>query len=214
MQHAKISRYTCYGLSKAAVLPVVTGGLFLLMSNVYAAAIGEFSSSGRIGYAVATPVLFVNDPDGETQEAYTLLPFDFIYTNRWSGAQRFWTEVYYQENTLNPTTHEIGQAITRLGARFTLQSRLNLLLPGKPWFGVGLQIAQENYSLRHTIDEEGFLLEAYPDRDTLAVSMLMDAATEWRLSRRWDVGAKGMYALPINDGAAELSVAAVFLYSF
>ena len=127
---------------------------------------------------------------------------------------RFWSEVYYQEGTLDPTSKEIGQAIKRVGARLSIQSHLNLALPGKPWFGVGLQVEQENYSLRHTVDEYGFLLQTYPDRETLAVSVLVDAATEWRLSRRWDLSGKAAYAIPVNNGIAELAFAAVFLFSF
>lgn len=189
-------------------------GLFVCMPNVEAAAIGEFSTSGRIGYALAAPILFVDDPDGQTQTTYMLQPFNLVYTDRLVSTARFWSEVYYQEGTLDPTSKEIGQAIKRVGARLSIQSHLNLALPGKPWFGVGLQVEKENYSLRHTVDEDGFLLQTYPDRETLAVSVLVDAATEWRLSRRWDLSGKAAYAIPVNNGIAELAFAAVFLFSF
>lgn len=214
MQDVTIHQNACRNFGKRTMLVVCAWVVLVCASTVQAAAIGEFSSSGRIGYALAAPLLFVDDPDGETKSTYLFQPFTVVYTDKLVSTARFWSEVYYQEGSLTPSPQEIGQAFKRLGARLSIQSHLNLTLPGKPWFGVGLQVEQENYSLRHTVDEEGFLLQNYPDRDNLALSVLVDAATEWRLSRRWDVSGKAVYALPVNKGIAEIAIAAVFLYSF
>ena len=42
-----------------------------------------------------------------------------------------------------------------------------------PWLGLGLDLSRSDYSKRHTVDSDGFLLERFSDRDETGLGLVI-----------------------------------------
>ena len=158
-----------------------------MSGELRAAALGLPENTARIGYAVGMSRLIVDDPAGSTKAAVSVRPLTLIYTD-WlqSGGLRYWIEGYYASATLDAGANEVGQDVSRAGARVVLQRNIPLG-SWSPWLGLGLDVSRNRYSKRHTEDRDGFLLAAYPDRSKTGVGIVVHAVSEKTNTPTWDV---------------------------
>jgi hypothetical protein len=171
-------------------------------------------STAKIGYAAGAVHLSVDDSKGDTSDDWAILPITLIYTDWLMRDIRFWTDFYYYETDLDASTRNVGQNVERYGLRLSLQKSLRVSPLWAPWFGIGLDVSQTQYSDRHTVDEEGFLLERYADRDETAVSLIVNVLSEWSLTKKWSAGVKLEQAIPINADITDSRAYAVVLYKY
>jgi len=184
-----------------------------LSGQVSAAAIGLPENTARIGYAVGVSRLAMDDPDGSTKAAVGVQPLTLIYTDWLPRGWRYWAEGYYFRTSLDASTSDIGQDASRIGARLAVQRNVQW---GKwsPWLGVGLDISRNHYSKRYTVDSDGFLLNAYPDRSSTALGITAHIVSEWALARDWDLSTKLEQVFPVNGGITETSLSVGVLYRY
>ncbi len=188
--------------------------LALVMSGeVTAAAIGMPESTARVGYAAGFSRLVVDDPAGSTAAKWAVQPFTLIYTDWLTSGLRYWAEVYYHTASLDAGPNKIGQDVSRSGARLSVQRGVNLG-GWSPWLGAGLVVSRDDYSGRHTEDEDGFLLSAYADRAETGVGLALQAVSEWPLSRQWDLSAKLEQVIPVSGGVGETALSFGILYRY
>ncbi len=181
-------------------------------SDVHASAIGAPEKTGRIGYGITAGLVSVEDPNGKSERVSDLFPFNLVYTDQWLGGFRYWAELFYQETTFDASTSDVGQDASRLGLRLSVQKRLRIPQPWEIWGGIGLYAGREEFTVRHTVDADGFLSQAFPDRSETILGVQFDLVSEWTLNRRWDIATKALYSLPFGDGIEELSISVLFLY--
>lgn len=179
-----------------------------------AAPLGLPKSTAKIGYGIGAGYVSVDDPDGDTKNSTTVLPFNFIYTDWIKGDIRQWTELYYYKTSLDADVNNIGQDVERYGVRFSLQKSFRLAKSWSPWLGAGIDLSNASYSARHTKDSEGFLIQAYPDREETDVSILLNLISEWSLQQDWTIGAKLEQSIPIGGDIMEFSAVITILYRY
>lgn len=188
--------------------------LALTMSGeAMAVAIGLPENTARIGYAAGFSRLAVDDPAGSTEAKWSVQPLTLIYTDWLSGGLRYWAEVYYHTASLDAGPGSVGQDVSRLGGRFSVQRSVNVG-GWSPWLGAGVAVSRDSYSARHTEDEDGFLLSAYPDRDETGFGVVLQAVNEWELSRQWDLSAKLEQLIPVSGGVSETALSFGVLYRY
>ncbi len=186
----------------------------VLVARPAYAALGLPENTAKLGYAMGTAYVSVDDPAGNTAKEWTLLPLTLIHTDWLIGDIRYWSELFYYKAVLDPTASKVGQNMEQYGFRISLQKNLRVTRLWVPWFGVGIGASQVIYTTRHTIDSDGFLLAAYSDREQTSVTLLLNIVSEWPLARNWDIGVKLEQAIPIDGDINESSALIMLLYRY
>ena len=155
----------------------------------------------------------MDDPDGDSEDEWSARPINFIYTDRAFDSYRYWAEAFYQDTVLSASTSQIGQEVTQLGVRGSVQREIARHAIGTSWLGAGLQLSYDDYQKRHTIDNAGFLAQTYPDRSGLEPALLINYVFEKKLAG-WDVAGKLEKSIATGDGTSEFTFAVALLMSF
>ncbi|WP_455202466.1 hypothetical protein [Kaarinaea lacus] len=179
-----------------------------------AAPLGLPKNTAKIGYGIGAGYVSVDDPDGDTKNNLTVLPFNFIYTDWLKGEIRQWTELYYYKTSLDADANNIGQDVERYGIRFSLQKSFRLARSWSPWLGVGIDVSNASYTARHTKDSDGFLIQSFPDREETDLSVLLNMISEWSLRQEWTIGAKLEQSIPTSGDIMEFSAVMTILYRY
>jgi len=187
---------------------------FLFTSYSLAAPLGLPQSTGKIGYSIGTSNISLDDPDGATKDSWTAQPFNLIYTDWLIRDIRQWSEVYYYKTSLDADASNIGQNIERYGLRFSLQKTFRLTQTWSPWFGAGLDLSSSHFSTRHTKDSDGYLIEAFDDRNETGISLILNVLSEWSLQKDWTLGAKLEQSVPFGGDITEFTAALTILYRY
>ena len=195
---------------------LIFGMLMLFVSfSTYGAALGQPQRTSMIGYAMGAALVSVDDPAGGTEASWTLQPITLVYTARvWRSSLRYWSELYYYKTILDASSTKIGQDVERYGMRLSLQKNLKILPKFSAWFGAGLDISQEKFTTRHTVDRDGFLIKAYPDREGANVAGVINVVSEWSLPRNWIIAAKLEQSIPFDGHITESLAAVTLLYRY
>ena len=181
---------------------IVVALILFVSSSAYGAALGQPQRTSMLGYSLGATVISVDDSAGDT-DAVRL----------WSSV-RYWSEFYYYQATLDAGLNRIGQDARRYGMRFSLQKSLPVTPKWLTWLGAGVDISQAKYTTRHTVDDEGFLLETYPDRKETTAAGVINIVGEWSLTRVWTIGAKPEHSFPSNGHIKEPLAAVTLLYRY
>jgi hypothetical protein len=182
--------------------------------SIHTAAIDMPENTARFGYALGMARLSIDDPDGATDTVTEVQPITFTYTNWLNGGYRYWSELYYQQTSLDASTTAIGQDIAQYGLRFSVQRNLPMGDNWTPWLGLGLDLSRSDYSKRHTVDSDGFLLERFSDRDETGLGLVINLVTEWGLRDDWYLSAKLEQIIPLGNGLKATSLSIGVLYSY
>ena len=175
-------------------------------------------STAKIGYSAGLARVSVDDPDGQTESNIGGQPFGLIYTDWFLGGYRYWSEVFYYSATLDDANDNVGQDVERYGLRFSLQKNFRIVQAWAPWLGAGLDVSQAKYTQRHTKYSEGFYKgfrkDIYPDRTEVAVSLLVNAVSEWTIGRDWSLAFKLEQSIPLSSDVSEFLVSGALLYRY
>ncbi|NOZ51830.1 MAG: hypothetical protein GXP08_01615 [Gammaproteobacteria bacterium] len=168
----------------------------------------------HIGYAAGIANVNVGDPDSSTKRVWIFQPFKLIYTDKITSGfpYRYWTELYYQEVSLDASVTDIGQFIKQYGIRVSMQRKMWRTSGWNTWFGAGFDIAQTNYADRHLIDNDGFLTTRFEDREEGEFGVLINFSGEIGLAQNVVFSVKVEQAFVADKGIDTLSLSAVFLY--
>ena len=188
--------------------------LILSIEPLAAAPLGLPQSTAKIGYSAGFVWLSVDDPDGDTENSTGGQPVGLIYTDWFLGDFRYWSELFYYAGSLDASATNIGQDVKRYGVRFSAQKSFRVMEKWAPWFGLGMDVSQAKYSVRHTKTDDGFLKERFPDRDEIAVSLLVNAVSEWSIARDWSIALKLEQSIPLSSDVYEFIVSGAVLYRY
>lgn len=188
--------------------------LLVFSACINAAALGSKKNTAKIGYGVGSVYTSVVDPNLDSENAFALQPFTVIYSDWAIKDMRYWAEFLHHNTHLNASSNKIGQNISRSGFRVSLQKSVRIHKFWAPWFGVGADISQITYTLRHTIDEENFLLKSYSDRKSTALSVVLNASNDWAIERDLTLNAKLEQSIPVFGDLTQLSALLAVLYRY
>lgn len=166
----------------------------------------------RLGYGVSLRHVTVEDPDGSVPAENEFGFLNLFYVDEYSRDTRYYVEFTMSDTDIDAKGNKIGQDISSTGIRTSFQKRLRLGRFFKPWVGAGAGIFQEEFTQRHTIDSDGFLLNTFPDRDTTHLVLSVDASSDWELTEILDLSVRLLYGLPLDDGTGGISLTAILLY--
>lgn len=166
----------------------------------------------RLGYGVSLRHLTVEDPDGNVPADNDFGFLNLFYFDEYARDSRYYVEFTMDDAKIDAKGNKIGQDISSSGIRASFQKRLRLGRFFKPWVGAGCGVFQEEFTQRHTIDSDGFLLNTFPDRDSTHIGLSVDASNEWELTDNFDLGIRLLYGLPLDDGTGGISLTAILLY--
>ena len=187
---------------------------FGVVATGNAAALGMAKTTVNIGYGMGFSRLQVDDPDGDTETAVAFQPIRLIFSDWTESGNRIWLETYFQNTELRASETLIGQYVEHAGMRFQVQRNFALHRHFKPWFGVGLDISVSRYIRRHTMDDEGFLLQDFGSRSNNASGVVLSAMNQWRVNSEWDVGARIEQLIATQNAIDETSLSMFFLFKF
>lgn len=188
--------------------------VFLSIEPLAAVPLGLPQNTAKIGYSAGFAWVSVDDPDGDTKAAIGGQPIGLIYTDWFIGDFRYWTEAYYYSASLDASSTNIGQDVQRYGVRFSTQKSFRVVEKWAPWLGLGLDVSQAKYTVRHTKTDDGFLKEKFPDRDEIAFSLLINAVSEWSIANDWSIALKLEQSIPLSSDVYEFLISGAVLYRY
>ncbi len=184
----------------------------LLATNVGAVAIGAPEKTARIGYGMGVGIININDPQGNVETDASMQLFQLAYSDLWFQGYRYWGDVFFDSSEHKATETKIGQEIRRFGVRAIVHRQMYISDKYTLWAGGGLQLAQEQYKLRHQVDSDGFLVQSFGDRTQTSLALVLDMINEWQINTHWDIGGRLRYSFALGDGVDDLAASVVFLY--
>lgn len=162
----------------------VVVGLLLAAIALPAAARDSF----RFGILPNLAAYKVTDPNGPVESTTGFAPLTAIMFAEAGRDGRLMFQGAYDSFSLNHSTTNIGQDVTSIRGDVSYQMLVRVTRGWKPWFGVGLGYANETYKDRYTLTSGGFLGTRYPDRTKSAFDVLINASSEWKVNKNWDMG--------------------------
>ncbi len=190
------------------LLTLITTILFL---PVIAKGESEAKRSLRYGLMVGTSSMKVDDPDGKTASTTEFSFPNVLLVSDLTRDKRLFINMFGQSGTLDASSTEIGQDITRIGATGMLQFAF---FDKAVWLGAGLGVVQEKFESRHRVDDQGFLIPGseLKDRTEIAVPFLVGVSTQYSINRDLDIGLHLQYEAPLRGDINVLSAYAYLLY--
>ena len=174
--------------------------------------LAQAQSTTLLGYGLSVGQVTVNDPDGATKSTTDTTLFQLYYFHEYTRDLRYYTELLINDFNLDASTNHIGQQVEQKSIGFGLQKRFRFTRHTKPWIGIGLNVSQEEYTERHTIDGDGFLAQTFNDREETVISINLQAMSEYKMNKQFLLGLKAQYLTPIDDGVESFSISAIVLY--
>ena len=185
---------------------------FGLASQSFASAVGLPQSTIKYGIATQAGYYSVKDPEGTTNQAFLVQPFNFIVTDWLPNGTKYWVEAYYSSLAFDAATDSVGQEVQHVGSKLGLLYNFSANRFWHPWAGVGVDLSYSQYSKRHLVNEYGFLAKRLQDRNNANVALLVNVAAEWLASSRWQSGLKAEYRMPIGQNLQSMTMSVYFLF--
>ena len=176
------------------------GLCLLLLGNTSVAWSAWYS---HFGYGLQAGVFRIAEPDDRTfyQSDVSLLNLSYRI-----DINRYYTYMnQISLNTLNIASNEqhIGQRIDYREISTGVERQFRLARQVESGLGIGVGISQTDYSRRHRVDSDGYLVQRLDDRQQIETSLNLSARL-FRKLRRGGMGINLRSALPLNGGMGYL----------
>ena len=179
--------------------------LFIVCLFASSASYAE-TSTFRFGLMPTISVYNLNDPSGPTDQGNNLSLLSGVMFADAGRDSRFMLQASYDKFTLNATSVNVGQDVTRGAGSIAYQTMFRLSRNLKPWFGFGIGEASETYKNRYAL-VGGFSNPLTPsDRSVNDLFVLIDASMEWEVSRTLVMGFNVQYDQPTGDSSRALKM--------
>jgi len=163
------------------------------------------------GVGVTAFTAGVSDPDGNTGTSDLSTSLSAVSIIDSGRDNRWFSMVEIGSYDLDATTSEIGQSNDFYYIGTTYQTNFRWSRNLKPWFGVGLALGSETVTNRHTVDTDGFLSQAFEDRDELGVLLVLDATHDFQIYKQ-DFMIRASYLASLYDGSDTLGISINWLF--
>ena len=185
---------------------------FCMVSNSFASAVGLPQSTLKYGFATQAGYYSVKDPEGTTDQAFLVQPFNFIVSDWLPNGSKYWVEAYYSSLAFDAETDSVGQQVQHLGSKLGLLYNFSANRYWHPWAGAGMDLSYTKYSKRHLINEYGYLAKRLDNRSNANVALLLNIAAQWQASSTWQSGLKAEYRMPIGQNLQSMTMSVYFLF--
>lgn len=194
------------------VLFIISLFMIGVSNHTYAAAIGQFEPTLRFGVGTKINRVSVNDDIGSSTTIMSNQSLSAYFTDWFVKDTRYLSEVYVANYAFKADVKHPGQVLSQQGLRFSVQTNPMTWRNFSPWIGGGLALANTSYRKRHTVDEDGYLLEEFENASKPGLSILVNIMEKLELTPNFQVAAKLEYNYPLVQSTEELSFGFILFY--
>jgi hypothetical protein len=180
---------------KTVIKLILLASCWLAVQNVFASAIGLKKSTIKLGVQTSAGFYEWADKQGATRRTSELTSPELVFSNWLSGNNRLWLELYNHQYAQVATQEHVGKFIDFWGVRLSNAKLIDSNDFFTPWLGAGLDARFYSESKRHTIDQDGYLAERFPDTRGQNVYVFGFMHKEWKLNTNLLWGLKAVYAV-------------------
>lgn len=185
---------------------------WIFTSNIQAAALGLPEFTAKFGFGTKISQVYVNDSQGHTAKVFAPQSTSIYVTDTLTKNSHYLAEAYIASYAFKAEGLRVGEIANQNGMRFSVQTNVRMNKYIAPWLGLGGDISYINFRKRHTIDDEGYLLDQYSDKSIPAVGFLVNVMEKWSVNPSFDIAAKLEYSVPITQTVNGLSGSIIFLF--
>ncbi len=168
--------------------------------------------SWKAGLMIGGGVVSVDDPAGSTEVKTHLTFLNGIATIPYRRDRRFFVHLFHNRFDLDTSNNKVSGEVKSLGLNTSYQTKLRLSRHWKPWVGGGLGFSNDTFKNRILLDNEGFIIREFPNREKEAINLLLNASMILKQMRPFDLGVHFQYEFPISGDIQRFTVAATILY--
>ncbi|MDH5302104.1 MAG: hypothetical protein OEW58_12155 [Gammaproteobacteria bacterium] len=169
--------------------------LLLLTSSSCFALLGAPINTSSYAFGTGPASVTITDPDGERTTTHSSNLMSLAYSDWWHQDIRYWLQWQLLNADSQARGQEVGQSIQQQSVSLSLQKIWPLHSQFKPWLDIGLQAAYNQYSLRHTISDDGYLQQRFADRSSLSLGLITAMQAQWEMQHDWSVGFRAQQTL-------------------
>lgn len=188
--------------------------LFLVMQTSYASALGLPANTARVGYGMGTSYATFDDPVASSNKSWSQTPIQVIYTDWFIGGSRYWADINLSETIIDSGGSKTHQIVRSYGARLSIQNTLYAMQGWSPWIGAGVELNRVNYSKRHTTDEDGYLLQRFPNAHENNIGLIVNLMGEGMITRKISLGGRieQFYAVTNTNHSFTMNIVALYRF--
>lgn len=184
--------------------------VFLALCVASFSALAEEGEQLRFGVQTSLNNYKIDDPVGPTANG-SGMSISGIALYDVGRESRVMLNVNKESYKLAGSQTNVGQDVSSMGGGLSYQKMLRITRTWKPWVGAGVGYAATTYKNRFVFTPGGAKI-LYADRETTAMSFLLNANSEWQFNRDWDIGLQAQYARSISDKSSTVRVGIYVVY--
>lgn len=168
----------------------VTAAAFLVSASTHA--------DWSVGWAVGATRHSLDDPDGPTASKSDTSTINALFIKPWGRDARLFAHFYSEDFSAKASPTDIGQKVETKGFLVSYQSLWRATTFFKPWVGIGVGISTTDYTARHHVDQNGFLIQTFPNISETNTHFAVNAAHEWAVGDNGHIGAMLQHRVGIS----------------
>lgn len=172
----------------------------------------SFARDWKAGLMIGGAVSAVDDPAGSTELKVHPSYLNGIATIPYGRDRRIFTQIFYNEFDLDQSRNKVGAKTKSLGLNTSYQWKLRLSRQWKPWIGAGLGFSSDSFENRFLLDQDGFVMQRFLDREDEAINLILNASMTLKRMNFFDLGGHVQVDVPISGDITRFTIAGTILF--
>jgi len=169
-------------------------------------------STTQLGFGTKLSHVSIDDDLGQTESVVSAQALSIFFTNHFMKDTRYLSEVHISNYAFEADTSHIGQEVSQLGIRFSVQKQKTFFQNFSPLFGVGVELSNTSYNKRHTVDSDGFLVNQFDSTSKINLGILFNMIKKWSINSEIDLAIKLEYSLPVAQAINRVSLGFIIFF--
>jgi hypothetical protein len=168
----------------------------------------------KIGFSPAYALFSIDDPDGDAKGFNGFQAVGLTTIHDMNNKYRLMSVFNYYKFSVDPSGEKIGQNVKGYQIGALVQHIIRVARGLNFYAGGGVAYTNADFTSRHNVDEDGYLLNRYHDRTESFCYLLANVSKEWEVTKSFEIGADVTYQYAIGDGFSGFKGALSLFYSF
>ncbi len=171
-----------------------------------------FARDWKAGLMIGPGITSVDDSAGETEIKTSLSLFNGISTMPFGRDRRIFTHIFYQKMDLPIDNNKVSSTVKSLGVNVSHQWQFRFSWTWKPWIGAGIGFSQDQFTNRVLLDQDGFILRSFSNKEDDAINLLINGSTKITRWNMLDFGIHGQIEIPISGDITRFNIFGTVLF--
>ena len=156
------------------------------------------------------------DSDGESDSATFVIPITIGAEYELDRVNKLYASWRVIDEDIDATkSGDMGVTLEGSQLEASWLHKVRLARHFKPYVGFGIRTSFIEASSKHTVDDEGFLLETFESTEDTNLSAVFSVYSDWEISRDgWYIDTRFTYDIPFGDGLQGYAVSAGIKHEF